>query len=340
MSTKEKHITLYLALGFIALVILMSLAFDLFVHWFGWNTTLNLDAINQPPFQSPISFLGTNDLGQNILFLVISGAKYSLGISFFSALFAGTIGIFIGGIAGYFGDNSMKIKRYHMISFLVSVLIFWFYTNLGLTMNTLNQSLIAYFLASMLSLGVWKLLCASLKKIKSFNYSIYLPIDILNTKFTEIVFAIPSYFIILAFSSFLGNSMWAIILVLALTSWPQSALLMRAELLRIREMNYINALKLSGIDHIKILIKHAIPNAISPLLVNFVFFVSGLLIVESTLSYIGIGLSADITTWGKVISSFKHNTANWWVAFFPGIIIFLTILSIHKIGNWLEEKLL
>jgi peptide/nickel transport system permease protein len=212
--------------------------------------------------------------------------------------------------------------------------------NLGLTMSSLKQSLIAFFLAIILSLVVWKLLCVLLKNIKILNHSIYLPIDILNTKFTEIVFAIPSYFIILAFSSFLGNSMWAIILVLALTSWPQSALLMRAELLRIREMNYINALKLSGIGPFRILIKHAIPNAISPLLVNFVFFVSGLLIVESTLSYIGIGLSADIATWGKVISSFKHNTANWWVAFFPGIIIFLTILSIHKIGNWLEKKLL
>ena len=338
MNTKERHITLNLAIGFIALVVLMSLLSDLFAHWFGWDATLNFNLINQPPFQSRISFLGTNDFGQNILFLVISGAKYSLGISFFSALFAGIIGIIIGGVAGYFGDNSIKVKRYHVISFLVVVLIFWFYTNLGLTMSTLRQSLTAFFLAITLSLVVWKSLCVSLKKINIFNRSIYLPIDIFNTKFTEIVFAIPSYFIILVFSSFLGNSMWAIILVLALTSWPQSALLMRAELLRIREMNYINALKLSGISHIKILIKHAIPNAISPLLVNFVFFVSGLLIVESTLSYIGIGLSADITTWGKIISSFKHNTANWWVAFFPGIIIFLTILSIHKIGSWLEEE--
>ena len=85
MNTKERHITLNLAIGFIALVVLMSLLSDLFAHWFGWDATLNFNLINQPPFQSRISFLGTNDFGQNILFLVISGAKYSLGISFFSA---------------------------------------------------------------------------------------------------------------------------------------------------------------------------------------------------------------------------------------------------------------
>ena len=157
-------------------------------------------------------------------------------------------------------------------------------------------------------------------------------------KFIEILFAIPTYFVLLALAGLFSPSMFSLIIIIGIMSWPKTALLIRNELLKIREMDYIKSLKLAGIPWYQILYMHAIPNAIRPVLVNFVFFIAGLLVVESTLSFVGVGLPGEIISWGKVLAGFKHNSANWWVVVFPGMLILMTIFSLHRTGRLIRSN--
>ncbi len=334
MKWNNKHIGLYLSVSYISFWVLISIL----SMFYNEGVSGNVGLVNIRPFHIFSQFLGTNHLGQNLLDLIIKGAKYSLLISFCAAVLAVLIGVFIGGMAGYFGDNKVEMKTYQLVSLIISSFMFFYFIHLSFAFSDWNFSFIALLLGVILSLISYLILSTTLRKMKLMCQYVNLPIDILNTKLTEMFFAVPSYFIILSFSPILGDSVWSIVLLLGITSWPQSALLMRAEMLKIREMNYIDALNLSGLSQFRILVYHAIPNAIRPILVNFVFLISGLLVIESTLSFIGIGFSSEILSWGKVIASFKHNSANWWIALFPGVVICLTILSFHRIGKYLEGK--
>lgn len=340
MSLLRKNITLYLATFHLGLMLIIALFSNKLLTWLRLSTSGNVDELDILPKISSSHILGTNHMGQDLMSLIISGAQYSLGISFFSAVVAVFIGISIGSVAGYFGDKNIRVKRFQLLSAILTIPVVLFYIFLSLKTRTFFQSGIAILSGTLVSYVVWKVLIIFLGKTLLLKQFVNLPIDIFNTKIAEIFFAVPAYFIILSFSPFLGDSMWTMIFILGVTSWPQSALLIRAEVLKIREMHYIDALKLSGLGNFRIIAFHVIPNSISPVLVNFVFFISGLLIIESSLSYIGIGFSSDILTWGKIINGFKTNSANWWVAIFPGIVIFLTILSFHRIGHWAEKKFL
>ena len=107
--------------------------------------------------------------------------------------------------------------------------------------------------------------------------------------------------------------------------------------INIEVLEFIKVLKLSGIPSWRIFLFHVIPNSYRPALINMSFVMASLLIVESTLSFIGVGLPSELITWGKILAGFKVNTSNWWTVAFPGIIIFCTILSLHRLRRWMAQ---
>ncbi len=302
----------------------------------GLDTDLHLDHTNVAPSWSGTYLLGSDHLGRDVLAMLLSGTKFSIAISLFSALLASIIGVAIGILSGFYGDNKLKTSRSNLIAFLMLFPFVLHYLNLSQKLETDSGTILMVFFVAAFFL-LWALLNFLLKNIPALRKPLSIPVDLINMRWIEILFAIPTYFLLLALSGVFSPSVYSLVIIIGITSWSKTALLTRSEMLKIRDQDFMHSLKLAGIQWYQILWKHAIPNATSPAIVDFVFFASALLVIESTLSFIGIGLPSEVISWGKVLTGFKYNSASWWTALFPGIVILLTILSFHRVGKIMKS---
>ena len=135
----------------------------------------------------------------------------------------------------------------------------------------------------------------------------------------------------------LAPGIGSIFLLLSLTYWAGPARLVRAEVLKIKQLPYIEAAQVSGLPNSRILLKYILPNATAPLWVVFSFGLSSLLGLEATLSFLGIGLPPEIPSWGRMLASARLNPEAWWLVFFPALLLCLTMLAIQTCGNFLQK---
>ncbi len=150
----------------------------------------------------------------------------------------------------------------------------------------------------------------------------------------------PVFFLILAVIAVLGPSMLHIIVIIGLTSWMGAARLVRAEVLTLREREFVQASRVLGASDAWILSRHLVPNALSPVIVHGVLSVSSAILLESGLSFLGIGVQPPTASWGNLLMDGKATLGvAWWLTLFPGLMIFLTVLSINVIGERLSEIL-
>ena len=154
----------------------------------------------------------------------------------------------------------------------------------------------------------------------------------------EVFSSIPGYFLIMAIIVFVEPNWMVFAIIIGATRWVGIARLTRGEMIKIRESGYIESARALGVHPWLIFWKHALPNALGPLPYAITFGIANIIIVESTLSYFGIGLPADSISWGNFLSGFKSNPSAWWIALIPGLVIFLCILSLHVIGRALDSK--
>lgn len=328
-----------LPVTFLVALVLMSILIDPILTLLGEDIKMNLNAKNLAPLESSnfLGLLGTDELGKNVLTLIIYASKYSLSISVVSGVLAMLIGILIGTLSGFWGDRGFRIKRGSFIATTIIVLTTGFYcyvsTQAYRGLGTALAIVVILILATIILLVIRRLL----ETFQWMNRPVNIPVDLVSMKVIEILFALPLYFILMALSALLKPSMLGLISIIALTSWPQTALLVRTEVLKVRNMDFISSLRLLGVKNLKIIFTHILPIATRPAIINMAFLASSLLIVESTLSFIGIGLPDEVISWGKILAQFKRNTSSWWIALFPGIITFITVLSLHRIGQAITD---
>ncbi|MCA8916290.1 MAG: ABC transporter permease subunit [Planctomycetes bacterium] len=169
----------------------------------------------------------------------------------------------------------------------------------------------------------------------------YLPtisVDDLVMRFTEIMMTIPVIFLILAVLAMFEKDVYITMGVIGLTSWMGTTRFVRAEILSLREQDFVQAAKALGVSDFRIIWRHLVPNAISPVLVSASIGVAGAVLAESTLSFLGIGAGPDQSTWGKILSEGREfiNDAAW-LTWIPGIAILITVLSFNLLGEGLRE---
>lgn len=158
--------------------------------------------------------------------------------------------------------------------------------------------------------------------------------------FTDIQLAIPFLVLALAVAAVVGPSLWNIIAILGLTNWVQYARVVRAECLVLREREFILAARSMGITTPAILFRHLLPNVMSTVIVISALLVAKMILFESSLSFLGLGVPPSTPTWGNMISEGRNYVANaWWVAALPGLAIFLTVLSINLVSDRLRDLL-
>lgn len=166
-------------------------------------------------------------------------------------------------------------------------------------------------------------------------------VDLLISRFLEIMMCFPSFFLILAVIAVLDRrSIVNIMLVIGLTSWTGVARLVRGEMLRQKKMDYVMASVALGASDTRTIFRHILPNAMAPVLVTASFAITGAILTESSLSFIGFGVTPPTPTWGQLLSETRDSPlANWWLAIFPGIVLFISVLAYNLTGDGLRDAL-
>ena len=162
-------------------------------------------------------------------------------------------------------------------------------------------------------------------------------LDRIVVEFINIFVMTPSFFLILIIVSLFGSDIRYVMLVVGLTSWPGNARLMRAQAISLRERTFVKSSIALGENSWQILFKHIIPNGIFPIIANTTMQVSGAILTESGLSFLGLG-DPNIVSWGKMISQGQpYLTKSWWISVLPGLIVVLTVLAFFLIGDGLKR---
>ncbi len=164
-------------------------------------------------------------------------------------------------------------------------------------------------------------------------------VDMLGMRLVEIFESIPTLFLLLTFVAFFGRSIYIMMVIIGLTSWSGYARYIRAEFLRLRKMDFVQATVASGLPLNSILFRHMLPNGIAPLLVGLSFGVASAILAEATLSFLGLG-PVGAPSWGQMLNqAVQSSTFNWWMAVFPGGAIFLTVFAYNLIGEALRDAI-
>ena len=162
--------------------------------------------------------------------------------------------------------------------------------------------------------------------------------DTLIMRFVDIMLCFPAFFLILAVAAILEPSIFNIMLIIGLTSWMGTARLVRAEILSLKEKEFILAARAIGLSNFRIILGHLIPNALNPVIVNAALGVGSAILLESSLSFLGLGVQPPQASWGNILAESKAVLgAAWWMSVCPGLAILLTVLGFNLLGEGLRE---
>jgi peptide/nickel transport system permease protein len=164
-------------------------------------------------------------------------------------------------------------------------------------------------------------------------------IDLAISRLFEIMLSIPTFFLLITIAALLPPSIYLTMLIIGATSWVGIARFTRNEFLRIRNLDYVTSAIALGVSDRKVMFRHILPNALAPVIVSVVLGIAGAILIESSLSFLGIGVPAELVTWGSILQEGSGATFAWWLAVFPGFAIFITVLAYYLVGEGLREVL-
>ena len=164
--------------------------------------------------------------------------------------------------------------------------------------------------------------------------------DALIMRIVDVFLAIPYILLAMGVVFALGPSLLNVILVMAVTRWVQFARVVRADVLSIREREFVSGARARGNRSGRLLLRHVLPNALTPIIVVATLELAFMIIYESALSFLGLGVQPPTPTWGWMLADGRNYVATaWWLATFPGLAIMLTVLAVNLLGDWLRDTL-
>lgn len=304
---------------------------------------LDLNHLYQPPFTDAVGashWFGTDAMGRDVLTETLYGARTGLFISIPVVVASTLIGLGLGAAAGFFGDNQLLASRASLLLLsllLLAVYYLGLYLPLHIQQYKLASAGIWLSWATLAAAGavLWLLVRPLLQRISWFRQKTTFPLDMVVIRLIEVVSSVPWLILVLLLASFMPPSVLLLCLILALTYWTHTARLARAEMLRIKMMPYMEAGRTLGFTDAQLIFRQALPNMAGPVLVACSFGIAGLLTLESTLSFLGIGLPPNVVSWGRTITGIRSNTAAWWLVAFPGGFLALTVLALQTLSYYL-----
>lgn len=227
-----------------------------------------------PPFWqkggSTDFLLGTDTLGRDILSRIIYGARTTLSICALVVIIAGSLGTFLGIIAGYLSG--------------------WF--------------------------------------------------DIIIMRAVDLVYSLPAILLALLLGAIFGPSFQILVVIISFTLWAGYARMARAESLKVKEFDFIALAKIAGCSRASIMMRHIFPNVVSPIIILATLQVGTIIIVEASLSFLGVGIPPPTPDWGSMVSEGRsYIVTAWWLCIIPGVAIALTVLTFNLLGDALNDWL-
>lgn len=163
-------------------------------------------------------------------------------------------------------------------------------------------------------------------------------IDATLMRFVDTMLSIPTIFLLLAVIAVVGPSIRVVMVVIGLTSWMGVARLVRAEILSLKEREFVLAARVLGASPLRLMSKHLLPNAMAPVLVSATLGVGGAILVESVLSYLGLGVQPPTPSWGNMLNEGRTALGvAWWLTLSPGACILVTVLAFNLLGEGIRE---
>jgi peptide/nickel transport system permease protein len=218
-------------------------------------------------------WLGTDELGRDVLARLIHGARVSLLVGFGAVLIAALLGMLLGVLAGYYGGA----------------------------------------------------------------------LDTVISRLTEVTFTFPTFFFFIAVAGMMRfTSAWPLVVIIGLTRWTDIARLVRAETLKLKHLDFVLAVRVLGASDARVLLRHIVPNALPPVLVAATFGVASAILLESALSFLGIGVPPPNASWGELLTQahrYLVHPGAWWLAVFPGLAVAGTVLIMNSAGEALQRAL-
>jgi len=298
----------------------------------------NLDSLSPPEMpRLNVYLFGTDDLGRDVFARMLQGSWVSLTVGFVAVGISIFIGIFLGGIAGYFGQVLLKLDHILasvlMAAGIACLLAGWMPA--GGLFFILTAVLLLYIVrAGKIAGNRFKPAGSGFLEIPTFS------VDTLIMRIVDIMICFPSFFLILTVVALLPASIYNIMIVIGLTSWMGTTRFVRAEFLSLREQDFVAAARALGVGDLRIIFRHMMPNAIAPVLVSTTIGIASAILTEAGLSFLGFGVPPPDATWGNIISDGKRFIFDApWLTFVPGIAILVVVLSFNLFGEGLRDAL-
>jgi len=299
----------------------------------------NMDEALEKPFFKPSysqnHWLGTDHLGRDIAAGLVNGTKTAILVGFGSIFLIIIIGFSLGTLSGYYGNNRLIVNKFSFV--INSILILFGLIYLISYHHRLHEDHYIYIFLAVL---LFSTIIINITSKKWTFQQLTIPIDSIILKIIELIQTIPKLLLLITMMAILERSIWTIILIIGIFGWTTIAKLTRAETLRITTLEYITIVQLYKLTDMKIIFKHILPNIFPPLLISLCFGVATAIMAEAGLSFLGLGLPANEVSWGSMLSESRLYLNSWWLLVFPGGLLFLTIYSLHKTGEFIRKKYL
>ncbi len=297
--------------------------------------------------ETPLRFhhwLGTDAIGADVAAGIVFGLRHSLLIAIFSMILSIAISLILGVYSGYFADSGIYLSRTKFISLILFLFLVWFFCfksfamewhNLFQQFNLINlKDLFPCFIIFLvLTIALFSFWNSINKRAVTEIKQIHLNPDFWISLLTQVMVAAPQLIIIIALSSLFQPSGFTLILVFGLVLWVEPSRMIRTEVQRLRSEGFVDAAIVTGLSFRQIVFRHLIPNLIPILKPVFLYGMAAVILSESGLSFIGLGVNPGTVTLGGLMAQAKENIDSWWLILFPGLCIFLTILSLSVLSE-------
>jgi peptide/nickel transport system permease protein len=284
-----------------------------------------------------IYLFGTDELGRDVFARMLQGAWVSLTVGFVAVGISVVIGIFLGGIAGYYGQNRIRVDHLLLTGIISAAIILLALKQVtaGVTLLLIGTGWVVYAILRPDRPGSSGDSPAKrLVTLKTFS------VDTLIMRLVDIMLCFPSFFLILTVVALLPSSIYNIMVVIGLTSWMGTTRFVRAEFLSLREQDFVAAVQALGVGNFRIIFRHMMPNAIAPVLVSATIGIATAILTEAGLSFLGFGVPPPHATWGNILSDGQVYIYDApWLTFIPGTAILIVVLAFNLFGEGLRDVL-